>query len=484
MSDNLESLVRNLIKESKENEWLEFKKDNADAQMIGKDISALANGAALLQRDKAYMLWGIDDSNHSPIGTKFSPYDKFQGNQELISWLHGMLSNNVEFAFKETFVDNCRIVVLTIKAAIQYPVAFQKSEFIRDGSYTKKLIEQPALQSQLWDSLRNEKFELTKSLADLKIDELENKIDTRIYFDKLSIETPSTLTDRLKHLERDQIIVKQDNGLYSITNFGAILLSKDINDFNNIKRKEIRVVRYKGINRNEISISRSFEQGYAVCISDVLKYIDALLPSSEPITDTGERVILRHYPPITLRELLINALIHQDLTSSGNCVTCEIFDNRIEITNPGELLVEKNRIVDLPPKSRNELLSKMMRRMHLCEELGTGWDRVVALCEKNQLPSPEIIQYKDSTRVILYSHIDFFELTKEQRLWACYLHACILWGSSLGATNATLRTRFGVDKKSSSAISRLLKEAVANNLLKMKNEAIGTKAKRYIPYWA
>ena len=117
-------------------------------------------------------------------------------------------------------------------------------------------------------------------------------------------------------------------------------------------------------------------------------------------------------------------------------------------------------------------------------ELGTGWDRVVSLCEQNQLPSPEIIQYEDSTRVILYSHIDFSELTKEQKLWACYLHACILWGRRKSATNTTLRERFGVDKKSSSAISRLLKDAVARNLLKMKEESIGTKSNRYIPYWA
>lgn len=484
MSDLIESLARSLIKEPKENEWLEFKKDNANAKMIGEDISALANGAALLQREQAYMVWGIDDASHNPVGTKFSPYDKFQGNQELISWLHGMLSDNADFIFQETSINNHRIVILTIKAAIQYPVAFQKYAFIRDGSYTKRLSEQASLQTQLWNRLRNEKFELTKSLTNLKIDEIENKIDTRTYFDKLSIETPSLLSDRIKHLERDQIIKHQDNQLYSITNFGAILLAKNINDFPSITRKEVRVVRYKGNNRNEISISRTFEQGYAVCISDVLKYIDALLSSSEPINGTGERVIIRHYPPIALRELLINALIHQDLESSGNCVICEIFDNRIEITNPGELLVEKDRIVDLPPKSRNELLAKMMRRMRLCEELGTGWDRVVALCEQNQLPSPEIIQYKDSTRVILYSHIDYFELTKEQKLWACYLHACILWGSSQGATNSTLRKRFGVDKKSSSAISRLLKDAVSNKLLKMRDEATGTKSNRYIPYWA
>ena len=92
MEENVQQLVQALMKESGESEWLEFKKDNADAEMIGKDISALANGALVSQRNHAYMLWGIDDKSHAITGTSFSPYQKSQGNQELLSWLHEMLS--------------------------------------------------------------------------------------------------------------------------------------------------------------------------------------------------------------------------------------------------------------------------------------------------------------------------------------------------------------------------------------------------------
>ena len=76
MTLNLTNLVFELVKTPTENEWLEFKKDNADATVIGKDISALANGAALQEKDQAYMLWGIDNTTHALIGTTFSPYVK------------------------------------------------------------------------------------------------------------------------------------------------------------------------------------------------------------------------------------------------------------------------------------------------------------------------------------------------------------------------------------------------------------------------
>ncbi len=485
MTLNLTNLVFELVKTPTENEWLEFKKDNADATVIGKDISALANGAALQEKDQAYMLWGIDNTTHALIGTTFSPYDKCKGNQELLSWLRGKLSSNAEFQFEECLIDTRRIVVLIIKAAVQFPVAFQKEPYIRDGSYTKRLAELPALQAQLWDAIRNENFECAPALIEQSEEQVQSKLDISVYFAKLAQKIPQSITEQFEYLKGERILSRQDNGLWTITNFGAILLAKRLSDFPTLIRKEVRVIEYKGSKRTEIARSKTFDQGYAVSIDRLLDYVDTLLPSDEPITGLGARVIKRVYPPAVIRELILNALIHQDLTSSGNCVLVEIFDNRVEITNPGTLLVNRNRIVDFPPKSRNEHLARIMRRMNLCEELGTGWDRVVELCEGALLPAPDIIEYANTaTKVILYSHIHFAELTAEQKLWACYLHACLLWLEGKSTTNSSLRDRFGLDKKQVSSASRLLREAVKTGLLKNKDESAGTKSARYVPYWA
>lgn len=126
MEENLKSLIEVLVQEPAEKEWLEFKRENADAKMIGKDISALANGALLAERDHAYMVWGVDDQSHQIVGTNFSPYDKSIGDQELLSWLHRMLSDNAHFRFEEVFVDDKRVVLLIVNVASLYPVAFQK----------------------------------------------------------------------------------------------------------------------------------------------------------------------------------------------------------------------------------------------------------------------------------------------------------------------------------------------------------------------
>ena len=96
---------------------------------------------------------------------------------------------------------------------------------------------------------------------------------------------------------------------------------------------------------------------------------------------------------------MANALIHQDFSVTGTGPVVEIFDNRIEVTNSGTPLVDVRRIIDNPPKSRNEKLAALMRRLKMCEELGTGWDKIVITCELYQLPAPKIEFFEDSTVV-------------------------------------------------------------------------------------
>ena len=75
--------------------------------------------------------------------------------------------------------------------------------------------------------------------------------------------------------------------------------------------------------------------------------------------------------------LVANVIIHQDLTITGAAPMIEIFSNRLEITNPGAPIVDVIRFLDTPPRSRNELMAAFMRRIGICEERGSGIDKVV-----------------------------------------------------------------------------------------------------------
>lgn len=480
--ENLETLVNELRKYDSEENWFEFKHNNYEPDMIGKDISALANSATYAEKSCAYMIWGIHDKTHEVIGTEFNQYTLKVGEQEIESWLRNLVSNNAEFEFKNIKIEDKDIVVLIIYKATNQTVTFKKVDYIRVGSYTKKLSDYPQMQAQLWDKIRNNRFEEQFAKYDLTANDALNMLDFSVYFDLKKEPIPTDMDGIIHYLTQEEILIKQDNGLYAITNLGAILFGKRLSDFSRLERKAVRVVQYSGNNRLEMLKEDVGNKGYAVGFDNLLKYVEALLPSKE-IIDGAVRYKLSAYPSIALREAIANALIHQDFSVTGTGVVIEIFGDRIEITNPGRPLVDVARIIDNPPKSRNEKLASLMRRLRMCEELGTGWDKIVISCELQQLPTPHIRIYEENTKVTLYSKRDFFDLSLDDKLWACYMHACIKYIQGEVLTNGSLRERFGLEDSSSASISRLIKDACERGYIK-KLQDTAPKHTKYVPAWA
>ena len=138
----------------------------------------------------------------------------------------------------------------------------------------------------------------------------------------------------------------------------------------------------------------------------------AMVPSREPIVG-AYREKWTAIPEIALREALANAIIHQDFSLSGSGPLVEVFDDRVEISNPGKMLVDPIRVLDTPPRSRNGKLSGLMRRLKLCEESGTGWDKMVVACELLQTCAPKIELYDDFTKVVLFSKADYEKIRRK-----------------------------------------------------------------------
>ena len=483
MTENLENLVLELIKHPTELPWLEFKRDNYTPQTIGQDISALANGATLEDRHAAYFLWGIDDTTHEIVGTEYNLQNLKKGEQELENWLRALLSQNADFEYQSVTIGGKIVGVLTIQPATIQPVAFEKTAYIRVGSYTKKLQDHPALQSRLWSKLQNHHFEDQPARENLTLSEALRLLDYGIYFDLAEINQPSDQTGVAHYLMEDGILLLQDNGMYTVTNLGAILLAKKLSDFPRVTRKAIRVAQYEGTNRMSMLRENVGNKGYAVGFEGLMTFIEALIPSKETIT-TALREKDTAYPLIAIREAVANALIHQDFSIPGTGPTVELFDNRIEIINPGTPLVDIQRIIDNPPKSRNEKLASLMRRFRMCEELGTGWDKIVISCEESQLPAPRIELYEENTKVTLYSFRQFSALSQDEKLLACYLHACVLYVQGDYLTNSSLRERFGLPQTSSGSVSRLIKEALERKLVKPFDPETSNKYMKYVPIWA
>lgn len=450
--------------------------------MIGADISALANNATLHDRDCAYMIWGINDQTHEIIGTDIRLKQLKKGNQEIENRLRFLLSKNADFEFDSTDINGNHVEVIIIRKAFNEPVAFEKTDYVRIGSYTKKLNEFSTVRANLWDKLRQSQFETTVALSDLNLQEALNLLHWNAYFDLLNITPPVDAEALVHYLLQDEILVKHNNGLYGVTNLGALLFAKDLNRFSRLGRKALRVVQYNGINRLNIAKEDTANEGYAISLERMVRFIAAIIPSNENINAVQLQVQYK-FPLPVIRETIANALIHQDLHLTGVGPVVEIFDNRIEVTNPGTPLVDINRIIDNPPKSRNEKLASLMRRFRMCEELGRGWDRMVITCEQEHLLAPRITLFDESTKVTIFSHISFSKMTAEDKLWSCYMHACVQYVNGSALTNSSLRERYELPDTSAAMASRQIKKAVAYNLIKPIDNETSNKFKRYIPTW-
>ena len=348
--DNFTDLVRELCKLSGETDWVEFKVNNADPDKIGETISALANATALLNKDKAYMLWGIEDDTHKIVGTDFLGAKAKKGNEPLEPWLLRMLHPQVYLRFDEGAVDGQRVVVLEIDPARSLPVSFKDTEFIRVGSTNRKLKDYPEKQRKLWGAISHMVFE--NGIADDRLsgEDVLLKLDHPAYFDLLGLPIPDGRRAILDSLQQKEIIVSDGPDNFNITNLGAILFAKNLDDFPSLKRKAVRVIQYSGKNRIETIREQEGKKGYACGFKGLIAYINGLLPENEIIKD-AQRESDPMFPELAVRELVANALIHQDFFVTGAGPMIEIFDDRIEITNPGEPLVDTQRFLDRLPQS-------------------------------------------------------------------------------------------------------------------------------------
>ncbi|MBX9865893.1 MAG: putative DNA binding domain-containing protein [Burkholderiales bacterium] len=483
-NEYLISLLHELIKLPQETEWLEFKTNKAQPKDIGEYISALSNSAALKGKSHGYMIWGVDDDSHEIVGTIFDPFVGKIGNEELINWLIQRLSPRIYFCFYSVDYNGKSVIILEINSANNTPVKFTHTEFIRIGSYKKPLHDHPEVAKTLWRILDQTPFELQPAAELVTEDEILQLLDYPAFFDLINLSLPENRNGIISRLADERLIIATAiTGKWTITNLGAILFAKKLKQFRHLERKSVRVILYQGNSRLETIKEFELNKGYASGFAGLIEFINSQLPHNEVIGAALRKSVLM-YPELAVRELVANAIIHQDLTITGAGPMIEIFANRLEITNPGAPIVDVIRFLDTPPRSRNELMAAFMRRIGICEERDSGIDKVVFQTEVYQLPAPLFAVIDDNTKAVLFSHKIYNEMETHERAMACYLHCCLKYVNHESMNNASLRARFGIKDGNSAIVSRIIKQAIEDGLIRLHDPLANRKSWRYVPFWA
>jgi predicted HTH transcriptional regulator len=279
------------------------------------------------------------------------------------------------------------------------------------------------------------------------------------------------------------MIVANVSGGWDITNLGAILFAKDLNQFKGLARKAMRVIVYEGKGRLKTIREQTGRTGYASGFEGLIDFVNALMPRNE-VVGRALRKEVPMFPEPAIRELVANALIHQDFSVTGSGPVIEIFSDRMEITNPGLPLVKTERFLDTPPRSRNESLASFMRRIGICEERGSGVDKVVFQTEVFQLPAPSFETPEGCTRAVLFAHKELKDMDRADRIRACYLHASLRFVERNLMTNSSLRERFGIEEHNSAIASRIIRETIEDKMVKPYDPEQGKRYAKYVPFWA
>ena len=314
-------------------------------------------------------------------------------------------------------------------------------------------------------------------------DEVIALLDSQSYFDLCRLPYPTTRDGVLARLASEGLISETVDG-WSISNLAAILLAKRLDGFSlALARKAPRVVIYEGFNKTKTREDKPGNRGYAVGFASLVDFVHSAAPQNHSVEQVVREEV-KMFPKQALRELIANALVHQDFQASGGSVMIEMYQDRVEISNPGLPPIKVERFID-EYRSRNERLADLMRRLGICEEKGSGVDKVVDAAERFQLPAPDFRVGELRTTAILFAYQEFAEMSKTDRIRACYQHCCLMYVSNQRMSNQSLRERFRLPESKAATVSQVIAVTKdAGMIAADESESASTRYARYIPFWA
>jgi ATP-dependent DNA helicase RecG len=449
---------------------LEFKeaRNQYDSEKLFEYCVAIANEGG------GYLLLGISNEPPRPVVGTFAFRDLQKMEEKIFS--------NIGFRvdMEEIAHPGGRVLVCHI------PSRPRGTAYHRNGAYLMRCGE--SLRPMSEDQLRQVFSEGMPSWLEeftaksLDSNEIAASLDLDTYFSLAGIPSPSEQRLALDRFVMEGLLT-ETGGKYSVPRITALLFAKNLEAYSELARKAVRVIVYNGTDKLNTKLERTGTRGYAVGFRGMVRFIGEQLPQNQVIEDAIRRE-MKLVPDDVIRELIANALVHQDFDLHGTSVMIEVYTDRLEITNPGSPQIPTDRFIDAC-QSRNERLGMVMRKLRICEEKGSGIDRVVKIAELLQLNAPDFRAGHRTTTVVISGPKEFDDMSRDDRVRACYQHCVLRYVRLEQMTNQTLRERFKLPESKTTIISQTIAAAVDAGLIKQDIKAGGSrKFARYIPQWA
>ena len=461
---------------------LDWKQElSSDKQRLSEHLSAFSNFSG-----GGFLVYGVNNQGIIPSDIAQDRVDTIV--KQLTNLSREAIEPPVALDCSVEDFESARLLFIHVPESPVKPVHLRGKPldvaFIRSGGTTRRASRQEIGMMML--NSRTPRWEELRATMLISDEEIRLMLNMGPILTMLERPVPSTKDEMLELIVGERFALRDHSGGGYITNLGAIAAAKRIADFPDISRKSVRVIVYDGLNKRKTKQEQEGRLGYAISFQGLLSFVMSLLPQSEVI----EQALRRKrtvYPEIALREIIANALIHQDFSITGAGPLIEIYNDRIEISNPGGLLPSQrlDRLIGAQPESRNEQLARAFRRYKICEERGSGLIKAATEVEMYGLPPIEFTNGANFFKVTLYTPRTFAQMSERERLDACYQHAVLKYLSDTTMTNTSLRERLKMPEKQRSMVSLLIQEAIDKNLIKAADpENTSKKFTEYVPIWA
>ena len=482
MTTHYPELLHHLL-ERGEGPCVEFKEGNADPERIGKYISALSNMASCLGESEAYLVFGIRDEDRSFVGTDVDFDNMKVGSVPLRFYLEQTLSPKGIFEVVSWEQEGKRAVLVKISPAFSATTTFKGEDFGRIGSSLVSLGDHPALRAKVWEKILFSVSELSVALSAKDRDEVLDILDAEAFYKALGYRFPEEKEPIITRFLGEGFLLARQDGQYDITILGALCLAKTFSAFPRLCGKGIEIVTYGTDSRiSSTGVPKRFDCGFLLSFGEAVEAIETAMGAKEEIRG-AYRVRVNPIPEITIREMLSNAVLHQDISSPAP-ILVECFPSRLEIHNEGKLEVAPDRVIDMAPRYENRRFAEVLSRFGIGEGHGTGFDKIVTAIEENHLP-PVIVKKEDhGVRVIAWKEKPWKDWEKSEKKKAIYDHVSLRYVNGEKATNESIRQRFGAPDSSKAIVSRLIKECVEEGTIKPADPSAGPRSIHYYPYWA
>ncbi len=379
-----------------EGSTLEYKRNTDSLTSILKTVSAFANTAG------GIILIGVDDD-----GTTVGVSDV----GEIQEQLSNSISNRIKPQLPPEFVVNKINGKSIISIQIEHsPAPYyltdkgeEKGAYIRVGNANR--LAGPEIIAEIKRSNNASTFD--KAPCDNVTEaDLDNSLIKSIYAKRgRAIDTSKLISIGVLTKKGRRIVA---------TNGGVLLFGLPEVRETYFSYAEVRCARFKGTSRSEFIDRLNIEGGVLAAIEEVPKFIRRNTKMAGKFGDMRRRDI-PEYPVEGIREALTNAIAHANYEVTGSRIFVAIYDDRLEIQNPGIMMpgMSIEQFKAGVSRIRNPVIAKTLGQLELIEEWGSGYKRIKNTCESGGYPLPKWEEFGSALRVTFYPHPEVMEVGAE-----------------------------------------------------------------------